>query len=114
MWARAPEGYRALLARVARAASSRFSPLQGLSIGLSTIILTDDPIAPDDDRDLQSALEHLPKFRSVLLGAFRVNLDQQALSLALVRGPDGLFSEPEVLAETLTPQFRRYVPLIQE
>lgn len=107
------EGYRALLARVARAAGSRFPPLQGFSIGLSTIILTDDAITTEDDRDLQAALEHLPRFRSVLMGAFRVNLEQQALSLAIMRGPDGLFSEPETLAEALTPHFRRYVPLME-
>lgn len=108
------EGYRALLARVARASSSRFSPLRGLSVGLGTVIVTTDEITPEDDQDLQSALENLPRFRSVLLGAFRVNLAQQALSLALVRGPDGLFPEPELLAEALTPRFRRFVPLVED
>jgi hypothetical protein len=107
------EGYRALLARVARAAGTRFSPLRGLSIGLNVVIVSPDPIEPDGDRDLQSALENLPRFRTVPLGAFRVNLDQQALSLAIVRGPEGLFPEPETLAEALTPEFRRYVPLIE-
>jgi hypothetical protein len=107
------EGHRALLARVARAAGSRFSPFRGVSIGLCAVIVTTEEITPEDDRDLQTALENLPRFRAVPLGAFRVDLARQALSLAIVRGPDGLFSEPEVLAEALTPRFRRYVPMVE-
>ena len=46
-------------------------------------------------------------------GLIRVNLGQEAISLAVNSSPDELFTEPTLLADALCEQFRRYVPLIE-
>jgi hypothetical protein len=111
----AGDGYRTLLRRTAMAAGGRYPPLRrGLSIGLTAVVLTPEPIGPEDDAALRRALGPLARTRAVPLGLFRLNLGQEALSLALARGPDGLFPEPEALADSLTGRFRRFVPLLGE
>jgi len=109
--------YRALMGRLALAASGRFPPSRALgfgSIGLTAVVLTPEPIAAGDDELLKGALGGGPgRSRAVPLGVIRLNLGQEAMSHQLSGGPDGLFPEPVALADALTVRFRRFVPLIE-
>lgn len=108
-------GYRALLTRVAMAVNGRFPPWRAprcLAVGLTALIVTPEPIRPEDDAVLGAVLGSLPRQRAVPVGLFRMNLGQEALSFALSANPDGLFPEPEQLADALTSRFRRFVPLL--
>ncbi len=58
-------------------------------------------------------LAPIPRTRVVPLGLIRVNLGQEAMSLALTRPPGGLFPEPEAVADALTTRLRRFVPLME-
>jgi hypothetical protein len=129
-----PDDYRRFLTRLARAVNGRFPPWSGwngswhwpwvrrrgagggLVIGLTALILTPEPIGPDDDTTLGQVLGGLsaPRTRTrvVPLGLLRVNLGQEALAFALAAGPAGLFKEPEALADVLSLHCRRFVPLI--
>jgi hypothetical protein len=128
-----PDAYHTFLTRLALAVNGRFPPWTprwprlhgrdrsasgGLVIGLTALVLTPEPIGPDDDRALGEVLSALTarrtRTRAVPLGLFRVNLGQEALAFALAPGPAGLFSEPEALADALSVHFRRYVPLVSE
>jgi hypothetical protein len=88
----------------------------GLVIGLTVLVLTPEPIGPDDDATLGQILGGLSarrtRTRAVPLGLLRVNLGQEALAFALVPGPAGLFAEPEALADALSLHLRRFVQLI--
>ncbi len=107
-------GYERLLARMAMAANGRFSPWKGLVIGLTAIILTPEPIAPGDDAMLRQVLDvKLRRMRVVPFGLFRINLGQEAISMAINASPDALFPEPGRLADALCERFRRFVPLIE-
>ena len=109
-------GYATLMDRLARAAASRFPPGRDGrwgALGLTAMILTPEPIGPDEDAALQKVLTPMPRTRVVPLGLIRVNLGQEAMSLALTRPPGDLFPEPEVLADALTPKLRRFVPLME-
>jgi len=107
------EGQERVLKRLAMAVNGRFPPWQGLVIGLTAVILTPEPIGPDDDAILREVLEvKLMRMRVVPFGLFRVNLGQEAIAMAIHSSPDGLFSEPVLLADALCERFRRYVPLI--
>lgn len=109
-------GYRTLLTRLAMAANGRFPPWRSpraLAVGLTPLILTPEPIRPEDDAALGAVLGSLPRQRAVALGLFRVNLGQEAIALALSANPDGLFPEPERLADALTTRFRRFVPMLK-
>jgi hypothetical protein len=110
------EGYRRFLKRLALAVNGRYPPWRrgGLIIGLTVVVLTPEPIAPDDDATLREALGGPARTgtRAVPLGFIRLNLGQEAMALALASGPDGLFPEPEALADALTPHFRRFVPVL--
>ena len=106
------DGARMLVERLTMALNARYPPVRGLSIGLTGVVLGPEPIGPEDDEGLRKAIEAPARSRVVPLGLFRLNLGQEAMAMALARGPDGLFPEPEVLADALTPHFRRFVPLI--
>ncbi|MEO6808589.1 MAG: hypothetical protein ABI353_05700 [Isosphaeraceae bacterium] len=106
------EGYRILLRRLSMAANDRFPPWKALSIGLTALVLSPEPIQPDDDTAVQKALGRRSRLRAVPLALFRVNLGQEAMAMALAQGPDGLFAEPEAVADALTTRFRRFVPLL--
>jgi hypothetical protein len=123
-----PDVYRTFLTRLAMAVNGRFPPWTwsrrrgfaitgGLVIGLTALILTPEPIGPEDDATLGQVLGGVPatlrRTRSVPLGLLRVNLGQEALAFALAPGPAGLFAEPERLADTLALHFRRFVPLME-
>lgn len=102
------------LTRLAMAANGRFPPWGGLVIGLTALVLTPEPIGPADDAMLGKVLSiPLKRMRVVPFGLFRVNLGQEAVALAIKSSPDGLFTEPLHLADTLCDKFRRYVPLIE-
>jgi hypothetical protein len=79
---------------------------------LTCLVLTPEPIGPGDDAVLGTVLGRLPRMRAVPLAVIRVNLGQEAMSLALTSDPDNLFPEALVLAEALTPRLRRFVPLL--
>src|SRR5262245_19839509 len=114
-------GYRTLLTRLAMAVNGRFPPWgfgrhpKGLALGLTAVVLTPEPIGPDDDAILRAVVtgRPLPRQRAVPLGVIRVNLGQEAMSFALASGPAGVFTEPVALADALTSHFRRFVPLIE-
>ena len=110
--------YQRLLARLANAVDGRFPPWGrggGLTLGMTTIVLTPEPIGPADDAILREVVSGraLPRQRAVPLGIIRANLGQEALSFALASGPEGVFTEPVALADALTPHFRRFVPLME-
>ena len=110
------DGYPKLLDRLGRAVHSRFPPGRDGrfgSIGLTTIVLTPEPIGPDDDAILQKALAPKTRTRVVPLGLIRLNVGQEAMSMALANGPAGLFPEPIELADALTRKFRRFVSLLE-
>ena len=103
-------GYSKLLRRLAMAINGRYPPWPcGVTVGLTAIVLTPEPIQPGDDALLQAALRSIPRMRSVPLGLLRVNLGQEGLAFALTTGPPGLFPEPIALADGLSPHLRRFV-----
>jgi hypothetical protein len=107
-------GYERLVKRLALAASGRFPPWRGPVIGLTALVLTPEPIGPGDDAMLREVLDvKLRRMRVVPFGLFRINLGQEAVSLAIHTDSDGLFTEPGVLADALCAGFRRFVPLIE-
>jgi hypothetical protein len=107
------EGQERVMTRLAMAVNGRFPPWRGLVIGLTAVILTPEPIMPTDETILRDVLEvKLKRMRVVPFGLFRVNLGQEAVAMAIHSSPDGLFSEPVRLADTLCERFRRYVPLV--
>lgn len=109
-----PAGYQRLLTRMAMAANGRFSPWQGFVLGLTAVVLTPEPIAPDDDAMLRQALDlKLRRMRVVPFGLIRANLGQEAVAMAINSSPDGLFPEPERLADVLCEHLRRFVPLME-
>jgi hypothetical protein len=109
-------GFRTLLGRLAMAANGRFPPSlrDGLTLGLTAVVLTSEPIAPEDESTLAKVVDGrpLPRQRAVPLGLIRLNLGQEAVAFALASGPPGVFPEPTALADALTPHFRRFVPLL--
>lgn len=110
-------GTRTLIDRVSRAASTRFPPSWALgygSIGLTTLILTPEPIQLEDDTTLAAGLQTQLRSRVVPLAILRLNLGQEAMAFALAGGPADLFPEPVTLADALTAKFRRFVPFLME
>jgi hypothetical protein len=106
-------GQERVLTRLAMAVNGRFPPWRGLVIGLTAVVLTPEPIGPNDDTILRDVLEvKLKRMRVVPFGVIRVNLGQEAIALAIHSSPDGLFPEPGLLGDALCERFRRYVPLI--
>jgi hypothetical protein len=139
-----PDEYHRFLTRLALAVNGRFPPWSrgrtswrrvwrglwtrrgggtravngGLVIGLTALILTPEPIGPEDDATLGQILGGLSAIRTrtrvVPLGLLRVNLGQEAFAYALASGPAGLFTESEALAEAFSVHFRRFVPLLPD
>jgi hypothetical protein len=107
-------GYERLLKRLALAANSRYPPWRGMVAGLTALVLTPEPIGPGDDAMLREVLaKKLRRMRVVPFGLFRVNLGQEAVSMAIHTDPDGRFTEPVRLADGLCSRFRRFVPLLE-
>jgi hypothetical protein len=108
-------GCTTLLDRLSRAVNTRFPPFSrrnGLAVGLTTVVLTPEPIRPEDDAVLASGLARPARSRCVPLGLLRVNLGQEAVAFALTNTPDGLYPEPQAIADALCESLRRFVPLI--
>jgi hypothetical protein len=81
---------------------------------LTVVVLTPEPIGPGDDAMLRQVLDvKLRRMRVVPFGMIRINLGQEAMSLAINSSPDDLFTEPARLGDVLTEHFRRFVPLIE-
>ena len=109
-------GHRALVARLADAASIRFPPSRALGfgpIGLSAVILTPEPITPEDEDRLAAGLRATLRSRVVPLALIRLNLGQEAMAFRLAEGPANLYREPTALADALTGRFRRFVPTFE-
>mgnify|MGYP005823481857 CR=1 FL=1 len=107
------DGFPRLVDRLARAVQGRYPPWTrpfGLAIGCTMIVLTTDPIQPDDDALLAAALKRPRRARAVPLALFRINPDQDALALTLAGGLDELFVEPALLADSFCESLRRFVP----
>jgi hypothetical protein len=112
----ASKDYKAFFSRLAMGVNGRFPPGSRLgwgSIGLTIVVLTPEPIGGDDDALLKAALDAQNRSRVVPLGVLRLNLGQEAMSFQLAGGSDSLFPEPIALADALTLQFRRFVPLFE-
>ena len=112
----AGDGYRRLIERLALVVNTRFPPIRkgrGLTLGLTVVVTTPEPIGPDEDAALAKVLDPVARTRAVPLGVFRLNLGQEAVSFALKRGPADLFPEPNALADAFSTKFRRFVPLME-
>lgn len=111
-------GQAILMQRIAAAVHGRFPPWprgHGLSLALSAIVCTTEPIRPDDDDGQRlRALGPAGSTRSrvVPLALFRVNLGQEAMTMAMAGGPGDLFPELDPLTEYLTGRFQRFLPLL--
>lgn len=104
-----------LRGRLASAINARFPPWPrggGASVALTVVVVTPEPIQPEEDAVLARALSVPRRSRIVPLGWFRLNLGQEAMSFALAEGPDQLFPEPQLLAEAFSTRFRRFLPPI--
>lgn len=106
--------HRELLLRVSRAVHGRYPPWPsggpGLVIGLTTVIVTTDLIAPQDEQFLALALPGPPRSRIVPMGLLRVNLEQEAFAFAIGPSPQDLFPEAMTLADGLSRVLGRFVP----
>lgn len=109
-----PASLRELVSRVSRAVDGRFPPWPsggpGLVIGLTTLVLSSDPIGPEDEQRLALSLPSDRKYRIVPLGLFRINLEQSALSFAIGPTPVDVFPEPITLGDGLSTVLGRFVP----
>lgn len=106
-------GAAEVLTRLGTVMAVRHPPTEGLSLVASTIVVTREPIVPEDDAILARALIDRPRLRLVPLALFKVNLGLEALSFSLRGGPPGLFPEPQLLADALCSRLRRFVPKIE-
>jgi hypothetical protein len=102
-------GLRSLWGRLSDVAAARLPMRAGPTIALTAVVLAADPLRPEDTAVLERTLRPVPRQRVVPLGIFRVDLERQAFAYALRRGPQGLFLEPELLAEALSRSLRQFV-----
>lgn len=110
-----PDACTGLIRQVDSAARRRFPAWRyGPALGLTLMEVTDQPIEPGDDSVLQKVLERPVRTRSVPLGLFRLNLEQEAMAFALRNVAGDEFAQPKVVAEALSERFRRYVSLLNE
>lgn len=108
------KGLRALLGRAAMAVNGRYPPWRSWVVGLAAVILTAEPITPQDDDLLKETMSlTLPPRRVLLTGLFRVNLGQEAVAYAITSGQAGPFGEAEILADALSTRLRRFVPFLE-
>lgn len=108
-------GSLALIGRIGAAINGRYPPWSrhsGLSVGLTVVIVSREPIAPGDEETLGSVLNGSRTLRSRAqpLAIVRVHLEDEAMAIALGAGPDGLFPEPKAVADALTPRLGRHLP----
>jgi len=107
-------GLEQLLARAAMAVNGRYPPWQGWVVGLVPLILTTAAITPADEEILPRLMARpLPPRRVLLTGLFRINLNQEAVSFAITAGPANPFTEAELLADGLSQQLKRFLPLLE-
>jgi hypothetical protein len=109
------EHYSELLKRIGEAVNRRFPPWRrssGLSIALTAVVTTVEPIVSSDDDALARFVMTHPIPRVVTLGLARINLGQEALAFALAAGPPGVYTEPTTVIDSLTPHLRRFVPFV--
>jgi hypothetical protein len=105
-------GCRTLLERVGTVMSARHSPFEGLSLAISTLVVTQNPIEPDDDPMLAKGLVPQPRLRMVPLALFKINLSDTTMAQSYRAGPGDLFPEPALLSDVLCRSLRRYVPFL--
>jgi hypothetical protein len=110
-------GSLALLDRVAQAVHGRYPPWpkgRGVVVGLTTIVLTPEPLRASQEEVLVETLKRGRKKRRVVpLGLIRLNLGQEAMVSALTTVEAGLFPEPIELVDLLAERFQRFVPLLE-
>ena len=107
-----PAGLTQFVKRTAEAVNGRFPPRMGLTVGLTVVMLTSEPIQPTDDQTLAAANRPLPRLRVVPVGLIRLNLAQELMATALTTTPGDPFPEGLRLAEALEPRMRRFLPLL--
>ncbi len=107
-----PDGLAELNRRAGHAVCDRFPPYRGLSIGLTTVLVGSEAVAPDDDRRLAEVLQGIAPTRVVPLGLFLLDLERGQMAGALRRGPEGLYPEPEAVHDALVDDFGRFLPLV--
>jgi hypothetical protein len=82
-------------------------------IGLTTVIVTTDLIAPEDEQFLPLALPSQSRSRIVPMGLLRVNLEQEAFAFAIGPAPQDLFPEATTLADGFSQVLGRFVPPLE-
>ncbi|MEW4567070.1 hypothetical protein AB1L88_04315 [Tautonia sp. JC769] len=106
--------HRELLLRVARAVHGRYPPWPsggpGFVVGLTTVVVTTDPVTPSDEQFLPLALPSPSRTRVVPMGLIRVNLEQEAFAFAIGPSPQDLFPEAVTLADGFSQVLGRFVP----
>jgi hypothetical protein len=106
-------GCLALADRVGKALNNRFALVGrygGLAIGLTTIVLARGPLQPADEGMLEAALPRVPRGRATHLGWFRIDLEREAMAVALRPGPAGVFPETALLSDALGARLGRFLP----
>lgn len=106
------KGLDEFVRRSAKAVNGRFPPRLGLTIGLTIVMITSDPIQPADDETLAASTRLLAGIRVAPVGLLRLNLVQEIMAMALTTTPDDSFPEGLRLAENLERRFRRFMPLL--
>ncbi len=107
-------GYRELLNRTARAVHSRFPPWPrggpGFAITLTTVVLTPEPITPEDEAKLQQAFPEHRRSRVVPIAIIRANLGQEAMAIAFNAIDQEMIPEPFTLVDGFSDVLRQFVP----
>ena len=83
-----------------------------MMLGLTAVVATPEPIGADEEAILAKTLGPVARTRAVPLGVFRINLGQEAVSFALRRGPEGVFPEPDALADAFVTRLRRFLTIL--
>jgi hypothetical protein len=108
---------RLLLDRVRRAVHGRFPPWPkggpGLVIGLTTVVLTPEPIGPADEGVLAGTISSDRRSRVIPMGLIRINLGQEAMAIAPSPDMRDLFPEPVSIADELSRALGRFVPPLE-
>ena len=113
----APSDLRRLVERLGRAVHGRYPPWPrggpGLVVGLTTVLISPEPIGPADEGRLAEALPQGRRSRIIPMSLIRVNLGQEAMAIA--PGPDmrPLFPEPFAIADELSRSLGRFVPPLE-
>ncbi|QDV37032.1 hypothetical protein [Tautonia plasticadhaerens] len=108
---------RRLLDRIGRAVHGRYPPWPkggpGLVIGLTSVVISPEPIGPADEESLASAIPRERRSRIIPLALIRVNLGQEAMAIAPAPDLKDLFPEPFAIADEMSQSLGRFVPPLE-